>query len=214
MGDRFVLIRSNSHLGRIGGGLRAIRNTGEETNMREELAAAVAGLVNNINTAAVYSLTESDENIIVEAADIITRARTGVEQDYRGDVIDAHQPEMPTRFAKQLTQIMRAAIAIGMSQIEALRLVIRCARDSMPPLRLAVLHDVAVHPDAPIIDVRRRLQKPRATIDRTLQALHILGLLTCREEEEVRSEDKRYHRHYTLADGIDLAVLDDPTEGR
>ena len=39
--------------------------------------------------------------------------RTGVELDYRGDVVDAHDPEMPTRLAKQLTQIMRGAVAIG-----------------------------------------------------------------------------------------------------
>jgi hypothetical protein len=49
---------------------------------------------------------------------------------YGADVIDAHTPEMATRLAKQLTQIMRGAVAIGMSQPDALRLVIRCAQDS------------------------------------------------------------------------------------
>ena len=46
----------------------------------------------------------------------MTLARTAVERDYRGDVIDAHAPEMPTRFAKQLAQMVRGGVAIGMDR--------------------------------------------------------------------------------------------------
>jgi hypothetical protein len=107
MGDRFVLIRSNSRTGRITGGKRAMRNTGAETQMRKEMADAVAGVIAAADTATPYTISDEDEDTIVQAADLVTLARTGVELDYRGDVIDAHDPEMPTRFAKQLTQIMR-----------------------------------------------------------------------------------------------------------
>ena len=107
MGDRFVLVRSDSSVGRISSGLRAMKNTGSETVMRQEMADAVAGLVCGVDANNVYQLTKDDETAILNAADLVTRARTGVELDYRGDVIDAHAPEMPTRFAKQLTQIMR-----------------------------------------------------------------------------------------------------------
>ena len=48
---------------------------------------------------------------------------------------------------RRMYQLMRGATAIGVSAQDALRLAIRCARDSMPPLRLAILDDVAVHPD-------------------------------------------------------------------
>src|SRR5262249_12498386 len=154
-----------------------------------------------------YEPTDAEAHRIVQAADIVTLARTGIELDYRGDVIDAHAPEMPTRFAKQLFQIMRGARAVGMSQQAAMGLVIRCARDSMPPLRLAILEDIAAHPDSRIIDVRRRLQRPRATIDRALQALHILGLLTCREEEDERDGAPRYIRHYSLSQTTSLSAL-------
>ena len=208
MGDRFVLIRSNSQLGRVGGGLHALRNTGNEARMRQEMAEAVAGVINNVDATNNYVLTEEDETIIVRAADLVTMARTAVETDYRGDVIDAHAPEMPTRLAKQLCQIMRGAIAIGMTHNDALRLVIRCARHSMPQLRLTVLSDIAEHPGSRVIDVRRRLQKPRTTIDRTLQALHILGLLTCREEEVERGEKKVQTRFYTLASSVSLEPID------
>jgi hypothetical protein len=210
MGDRFVLIRSDSHKGRVASGLRAMRNTGRETQMRKEMADAVAGLVANIDTTNVYALSEEDENILVKAANLVTLARTGVELNYKGDVIDAHAPEMPTRFVKQLTQIMRGGLAIGMGRLQARRLAIRCARDSMPPLRLAVLRDIAENPGSRVAEVRWRLQKPWATLDRILQALHMLSLLTYEEEEDEREDGttKRVWR-YSLADGVDLAVLDD-----
>jgi DNA-binding IclR family transcriptional regulator len=80
----------------------------------------------------------------------------------------------------------------------------------MPPLRLAILEDIAANPGSRIIDVRRRLQRPRATADRALQALHVLGLLTCDEEEEERSDGKRYIRHYSLAQSISVSALSVP----
>ncbi|MGX9432522.1 MULTISPECIES: DNA-primase RepB domain-containing protein [Bradyrhizobium] len=213
MGDRFVTIRPDSSKGREDHGRRAIRNTGSEITMRQEMADAVAGLVSHIDVnAPPYELTDDDEDKIVKAADIVTLARTGVETDYRGDVIDAHDPEAPTRLAKQLTQVLRGAMAIGMDHDAALNLTMRCARDSMPPLRLAVLKDVANHPGydglgSPVMDIRRRLQKPRTTTDRTLQALHILGLLICHEEEREKGDQVVQHRRYRLADEVNIAPL-------
>jgi hypothetical protein len=122
--------------------------------------------------AIVLSTEEQDR--LLEAANIVTLARTGVDFDYRGDVIDAHAPEMPTRFSKQLTQMVRGAVAVGISRVQALRLAVRCARDSMPPLRLAILDDIATNPGSTTREVRQRLEKPRATVDRQLQSLHML----------------------------------------
>jgi hypothetical protein len=208
MGDRFVLVRSASRgAGRVTAGKRAIRNTGIENVMRKELSDAVAGLVSHVSAKAPDDMTDDQVDQILQAADIVTLARTGVEIDYRGDVIDAHAPEMPTRFARQLTQVLRGARAIGMDAPEAMDLVIRCARDSMPPLRLAILEDIGKHPDSRIIDLRRRLQRPRATADRALQALHVLGLLTCREEEDQRNDGPRYVRHYSLTPTVNLKCL-------
>ena len=210
MGDRFICIRSDSKVGRIEGGTKAIKNTGKEVEMRKELAEAVANVVGNISTRKKYDISEDDEDIILRAADLVSLARTGVEVDYRGDVIDAHAPEMPTRLAKQLTQVMRGGLAIGMGRNKALRLAIRCARDSMPQLRLTLLQDVAKNPDSAVINIRRRLQKPRTTTDRTLQSLHILGLLTCRETEVERGGKAVQVRHYTLAEGIVMDAISIP----
>jgi hypothetical protein len=154
MGDRFVLIRVDSTAGRMAAGRKAISNTGDETTMRAELADAVAQVITGTDNNAI-TLTDIESDRILEAADLVTLARTGVEYDYRGEVIDAHAPEMPTRFAKQLAQVVRGAVAIGMDRTDALRLAIRCARDSMPPLRLLIIDDLVNHRDSTASDVRK-----------------------------------------------------------
>jgi len=207
MGDRFVLIRVDSTIGRQAAGRRAIGNTGSEVTMRHELSEAVSGVLEAMNThPLVVSGAETD--VLLAAADLVTLARTGVEYDYRGDVIDAHAPEMPTRFAKQLAQVVRGGTAIGMDRRHALRLAIRCARDSMPPLRLAIIDDCAEHPDSSTADIRKRLGKPRATVDRQLQALHMLGVLECDEQETSWAGKDVTRWYYRLSDGIEPTALD------
>jgi hypothetical protein len=198
MGDRFVLVRLDSTMGRHAAGRRAIGNTGSESAMRSELAAAVRAVIDSMSTHAVAPTTDEQETLLA-AADLVTLARTAVEYDYRGDVIDAHAPEMPTRFAKQLTQLLRGGVAIGLDREDALRLALRCARDSMPPLRLAIIEDVAAAPHSTTSEVRKRLDRPRTTVDRQLQALHMLGVLTCDEVDRTANSSVW---HYSLAEGI------------
>jgi hypothetical protein len=190
MGDRFVLIRIDSNVGRVQSGLQAIGNTGNEVQMREELAAAVGGLVAHANTDET-TVTEEEIQQLVKVADIVTKARTAIERDYSGEVVDAHAPEMPTRFAKQLAQMVRSGVAIGMTREAAMKLAIRCARDSVPPLRLEILRDIAFNPDATPGDVRKRISKPWPTVKREMEALTMLGILRCDEETEEVEDDEQ-----------------------
>ncbi len=154
------------------------------------------------------TITEPEVDALLAAADLVTLSRTAVEYDYRGDVIGAHAPEMPTRFAKQLAQVIRGAVVIGMDRGDAVRLAIRCARDSMPPLRLAIIDDLAAHPHSPTAAVRKRLDQPRSTVDRQLQALHILGILTVTEEDYGHDKTRWF---YSLSDHIEPTALDPKT---
>ena len=98
-----------------------------------------------------------------------------------------------------------------MSRSDALKLAIRIARDTVPPLRLAILEDLVGNPMSTPTDVRRRMDKPRATVDRQLQALHYLGLVTLDEIEEYYPSGKTYTKwHYTLNDDIGPGVLNYP----
>lgn len=205
MGDRFILVRLDSTAGRQASGRQAIANAGNETQMRCELSTAVAGLLSTVDPDTDLDLEEHEADQLLGLADVVTLARTAVTRDYRGDVIDCHQPEMPTRFAKQLTQLVRGGRALGMRRADALGIATRCARDSMPPLRLAILLDVLGNPDSTTHAVRKRLGKPRATVDRELQALQMLGLLDVDEvEDELRG---RTTWHYRLSDAVDLDAL-------
>jgi hypothetical protein len=204
MGDRFLILRMDSNEGRMGAGRQSRRNVGHEEQMRAELSAAASGVIAGATLTDAAELDDDETEVLLAAANLVTLARTGVDYDYRGDVIDAHAPEMPTRFTKQLVQLVRGAVAIGLERSDALRLAIRCARDSMPPLRLAIIDDLADHPASTPTEVRRRLDKPRNTMDRQLQALHILGVL--RLDEDERDDGKTTWR-YSLADGIDPSTL-------
>lgn len=207
MGDRFVLLRLDSTKGRLSGGRQAIANTGSEIQMRAELAQAAKAVMDAASTKG-HELSDWQREQLLLAADLVTRARTAVSRDGQGNVTDAHAPEMPTRFSKQLAQIARGAIAIGMEEGEAMQLAIRCARDSVPPLRLAILEDLTTYGDSCVTDVRKRLGKPHATVDRELQALHMLGLVVLREEAYSTSQGTGKTRwHYSITSGINTAVL-------
>jgi hypothetical protein len=206
MGDRFVIIRADSKKGRAKSATKAIRNTGDETTMRKELANAMGGLIANASKDE-HQFTDAEIDQLVKAADIVTSARTGVERDYKGEVIDAHAPEMPTRFAKQLAQLVRGAVAIGMTVNDGMRLATRCARDSTPPLRRDILLDIAANPGSRPREVHRRIGRPRNTVRRELEALYMLRLLQCDESDEEHGGKLRTHLHYSLADDFDIATL-------
>ena len=203
MGDRFVLLRVDSTKNRIDRGSHAIDNTGSETQMREELNRMARGVIAGIDPLSAPTLNADEKDKILAAANLATLSRTAVEYAYNGDVIDSHAPELPTRFAKQLTQVFRGAVVIGLGRQDALRLAIRCARDSIPPLRLAIIDDLVEHPHSTTTEVRKRLEKPRNTIDRQLQALHMLGVVDVEEVEQ----EQRSRWHYSLADGINPDCL-------
>jgi hypothetical protein len=205
MGDRFVVLRMDSSTGRHTAGYKAMANTGDEQRMRAELARVVSDVLTCVNTASVVRPTPAETDQLLAAADVVSLCRTGVDYDYRGAVIDAHAPEMPTRLAKQLVQVMRGACAVGMPRNRALRLALRCARDSMPPLRLAILEDVAANPHSRAREVRQRLNKPYNTVDRQLQALHMLGAVDCDEVEDAARERSTWY--YSVSNRIDATAI-------
>jgi hypothetical protein len=206
MGDRFVIVRADSGVGRTRSASRAISNTGREVDMRAELAAAAGGLITNASTEE-HQLIATETDRLIKLANIVTWTRTGVERDYKGEIVDAHALEMPTRFAKQLTMLVRGAVAIGMPPAMAMRLATRCARDSILPLRRRILLDIAAHSNARPSEVARRIARPRGTVRRELQALHLLGVLDCDEVDVMQGGRERTLSRYDLAPALDRQLL-------
>lgn len=198
MGDRFALVRVDSTENRREAGRQALRNVGSEIVMREQLGEAVAGVLAGLAPERAR-LGEDLADKLLDAADLVTLARTAVEKDTKGDPLYAHQPEAPTRFAKMLGQIVRGSTALGMSDAQAERLALRVARDSMPPHRLRILDDLDGHPWSTTSEVTKRLQMPRTTIDRALQELHLLNLVHVEDGEAGRGWRYRLTERATMA---------------
>jgi predicted transcriptional regulator len=74
----------------------------------------------------------------------------------------------------------------------------------MPPLRLRILDDVSANPDIPTADVVKCLQLPRKMINRILQELHLLELLTL---DSIKYDEERERWIYRLAEDVDCATL-------
>jgi hypothetical protein len=197
LGDRFVLLRINSSAAqtRMETTLQAFANSGLEEQMREELGNALADVLRAIPEQHKVELTAKEQYDLLSVANLTTMARSTVTRDKSGRVLDAHPPEMPMRFAKQLFMVMRAGIAIGMTRKNAHELAMRCARDSMPPIRRDVLLALAAEPESSSAEISRDLDKPSTTIWREVTALHMLGLL-----KATRGEGKGTPQLYTVAE--------------
>jgi hypothetical protein len=206
MGDRFVVIRADSSKARSRSAVMAIHNAGREAVMRQELAAEV-GNVNAAMKTQPYQLSWRELRRLVKVANVVTLVRTGIERDYRGEVTFAHDPEMPTRFAKQLGQLVRGAVAIGKTPEQAMQLAERCARDSLVPLRRNILRDLIDHPGSRPRDVHRRVGQPRSTVRRELDALHALGVLVCDEQDKVHGWRIVTEQYYSVSPKFDHTTL-------
>ena len=199
--------RLSSNDVRQSSGMQSILNTGSETQMRAELAEAVAEVIAAMATDDV-PVKDKERDLLLKAADVVTRARTAVDFDFRGEVSSAHALEMPTRLVKQLTQMVRGGVAVGMTRKRAMQLAMRCARNSIPPLRLEIMLDIARHPRSANRDVYRRIGKPRTTVSRYMDALNMLGILKFEEEtKETKNFGEKTTWFYSLDDAFDRDTL-------
>jgi hypothetical protein len=75
------------------------------------------------------------------------------------------------------------------------------------PLRRTILLDVAAHPNTRPREVARRIVRPPMTVDRELQALHLLGALGRNEQDVMQSGRELTLLYYHLAPALDRQLL-------
>ena len=102
MGDRFALVRVDSSQGRMASGRQALDNVGAETQMKKELSEIVGRLLNRPDAAGA-KLPSNVAEALLAVANLVTLARTAVEKDWKGTVLEAHMPEAPTGTCKSCT---------------------------------------------------------------------------------------------------------------
>ena len=175
MGPRSLFVRlPPADPARIG--RSALEHMGRETTMRTELAAATAGLLAHL-TGQPHDTAPVADGLIGLAA-LVSLARSPVHRDYSGEVELVGDPEAPTRIIKQLGQIWRACGILGLGRPESWEVVTRCALDSIPKLRGAVIRHLAGRVE-PIdtTQVRIALAHPKRTVLRALQDLAAHGVV-------------------------------------
>ena len=172
LGDRFVLLLlPDANVDAFG--LAALHHGDHEREMRKELAAALAGLVEHADIQHVNaSRPEQDQRRLIALAAYTARARTPVVRDgYRHDVLYLPQVEGPGRLVKAYARLLGGFEAIGCADDTAWASLTRVAIDCAPALRTKVIRELV-----------SRTQPARtseiATASRYLEDLSILKLAT------------------------------------
>ena len=183
MGARFLFAREPVVDGKLQGA-RARRHAGHERQMREEIAEAVRDLLGRLPEDAP-AFPEDHHERIVSLAVLAALARSPVERDYRGEVELVLEAEAPTRIVKQLSQLLRGLLWIGLDTEDAWSVVVRAGFDSIPQLRRRIVDALAAS-DAGLstAEIAGLVDHPTRTTLRSLEDLDAHGVVV-REGEGV-----------------------------
>jgi hypothetical protein len=179
MGERFVLYRL-PEASRQDSARRAIGLGGQEKELRAEIRALVAAFLRQFRHVGQLPLPDDFVNPLISLADIVTRARTGVARDYQSrDVLYLPEPEAPARLAKQLAQLARGLLAIGVEEDDALDLVRKVGWDCVPAVRTTVMAALARRGglSATRAELEEETDLPSSTVRRVEEDLGLLGLV-------------------------------------
>ncbi len=179
MGERFVLYRlppveAEAQV------RRAMAHVGHEAEMRAELGEAVARV---LAAAPSQLLTappdEATVDRLVSISTLAVRCRSAVERDaYSREIVLIPEAEAPARLALVLLRLHNALLAIGVDEAETWLLLTKCALDSMPAIRRAVLEHLAARDEpATTAKVAEALDYPTTTTTRALQDLTAHGIV-------------------------------------
>jgi DNA-binding transcriptional ArsR family regulator len=73
--------------------------------------------------------------------------------------------------------MIQGALALGIPLDASFNMAMRCVRDSIPPIRLEVMHYLNRHPEASVNDIMYDIQRPWNAIDKAVQALYSAGMI-------------------------------------
>jgi hypothetical protein len=184
MGERFLLYRlpevTRREIAR-----RSLERRGHEGELRDRIRTLVAAFLERFRNVGRLELPDEFTEPLITLADIVTRARSGVARDYQTrDILYLPEPEAPTRLAKQIAQLMSAALVIGVDEVEAWRLAQKVGWDSVPAVRSAVIRLLANRDDElSRADLIERTGLPQTTVIRVVEDLVVLGLAKQRKDD-------------------------------
>jgi hypothetical protein len=166
MGDRFLLSRLKPVAGQKQFD-RALRHVGSSiSEMRQELATAVARLFKKRRQTA-SPINDQERIAIGTKIALAVRLRGAVARDYRSREIEAiYGAEGTARIGLALERLLAGLETLGMARSKALEIATAVALDSVPPLRRAAYDCVCKYRDVETGDVAIELGLPTTTIRR------------------------------------------------
>lgn len=180
LGDRYLLLRLPD-VAAEQQAAAALRSSEHEKAMRQELAAAMTGLIAGADKSRVHDpLTDGDTARLVKLSMFTARARTAVERDgYSGELLVLPQPEGPARLVKALRRVYGGLLALGVDTDTAWTLLERISIDCAPAMRVAMIRALLAEPiEQRTADIAAAAGMVTKTAHRVLDDLALLGIAT------------------------------------
>jgi hypothetical protein len=182
----------------------ARRNVTDLDRHRTATSEIVAGVIED----ASWRLGEIEDrdslaSRIDDIAIVAAAGRTAVPRSGYGarEILGEAVREEPMRLVGQLTMLNAGLLALGLDHYEALRLVQRCALDSMPLTRRKVLGALSPGEALTVAEIARRVRSDRKVVRFALVELSVIGL--CRyegdDQDDEDGNEKRAPKPWRLA---------------
>ncbi|KKR66845.1 MAG: hypothetical protein UU08_C0032G0007, partial [Candidatus Uhrbacteria bacterium GW2011_GWE2_40_58] len=164
---------------------RSMSNTGDEAQMREEIQDAFADYIAGVKVPDTNpDVSGTVKEKIVHLATLCARARSGIfREGYSREIEFVPDPELPTRFTKELAKIASALNLIDVSmQEENYQLVFKIGLDSIPQMRRAIVKKMRLDEEYEASKISAMVGYPLTPTRRALEELEALGLTKRRRD--------------------------------
>jgi hypothetical protein len=175
---------------RIEAARRTMENqeAGTMTEKRLMLATAMKKLLDEqiVIPEEMPKIDKELQDDILALAELATRARSETERNWRSpqmEIIEAHPPEMPTRFAGQLQTFVRAFMVIAFNETGVCQMLprhrpilIKLALDSVTKSKRVTIQELSRYDELTTAGLAIKLGFPTSTVRRWLEDLVALGV--------------------------------------
>lgn len=189
MGERF-LFYNMIQPDRIDAARRTMQNQeeGKMVEKRAMLAEAFRKIIDEdlVIPDELPNITKELQDELLDLAELATRARSETERNWRSpqmEIIEAHPPEMPTRFAGQLQTIAKTLMIIAYNETGTAELteqhrhiLYKLALDSITKSKRTALQELARYDVLETAGLATKIGFPTNTIRRWLEDLTALGV--------------------------------------
>jgi len=186
LGERFLQFRMDMP-DPIELSTKAMNNIGNEKEMRNELENAFADYIAGIKIPKGKVIIPTElQYRLANLATFCVRARSGVVRDeYTKEITLTPEPEVPTRFVKQVASYAIAFMLMEKGKFKDYPLLYKIALDTIPDTRRKILRIlIATEAKISTADIDSQIPVSRKTTLRTLEELKCVGLISQGEAKQ------------------------------